>query len=258
MDPSFPDEPGAPALQAAPDTGADKAPDSGPDSGPAEAPVEAHAELAVSVIVPCFTPGTLIDAAHGRVPVETLRPGDRVLTRDDGFQPLEWVGRKDVDAAEMAANPRFRGVRIRAGAIGPGLPERDMVVSPQHRVLVIGPEAELMFGTHEVLVPAIHMLGIPGVEADDAPEISYIHLMCRRHQIVRSDGMWTESFQPGDLSLAGLDDDQRAELYALFPELAHRAGRQDYVSARRSLHRYETIALMAPRRPRRVRSDASG
>jgi len=216
------------------------------------APAERSAELAVSVIVPCFTPGTLIDAAHGRVPVETLRPGDRVLTRDNGFQPLEWVGRKDVTPDEMARHPRFRGVRIRAGALGAGQPERDMVVSPQHRILLVGPEADLMFGVHEVLAPAIHMVGIPGVEADSADAVSYIHIMCRRHQVVRSDGLWSESFQPGDLSLAGLDEAQRAELLALFPDLASVAGRRDYVAARRSLHRYETIALMAPRRPRRV------
>lgn len=223
-----------------------------------EVPTEMSAELAAVVIVPCFTPGTLIDAAHGRVPVETLRPGDRVLTRDNGFQPIDWVGRKDVDADLMVRHPRFRGVRIKAGALGAGLPERDMVVSPQHRVLVIGPEAELMFGAHEVLVPAIHMVGMPGVEADTADVISYIHIMFRAHEIVRSDAMWTESFQPGDLSLAGLDTDQRLELLALFPELANHAGRQDYVSARRTLHRYETIALLAPRRPRRPQRRAEG
>lgn len=222
-----------------------------PPASAVPAPVEMSLELAAAVIVPCFTPGTLIDTADGRVPVETLRMGDRVLTRDNGFQPLEWVGRKDVSRDEMVERPRFRGVRIRAGALGPNLPERDMVVSPQHRVLLIGPEAELMFGVHEVLAPAIHMIGIPGVIADDAPEISYIHIMCRRHEIVRSDGLWSESFQPGDLSLAGLDQAQRNELLWLFPDLATRSGRQEYASARRSLHRYETMALLAPRRPLR-------
>lgn len=212
------------------------------------APQEMSAELASSVIVPCFTPGTLIDTARGAIPVETLRPGDRVLTRDNGFQPIEWVGRKEVSAAELRIKPRFRGVQIRAGALGPGLPERDMVVSPQHRILVIGPEAELMFGAHEVLVPALHLIGLPGVAADPADSVTYIHIMCRRHEVVRSDGLWSESFQPGDLSLAGLDADQRAELLGLFPDLADRTGRENYVSARRSLQSYEARALFAPRR----------
>lgn len=263
---AFPQEGDAISTDA-PDIGSAETPDDTLDEAPADAPHEASAAASSSafvaapgdfettaaraVIVPCFTPGTLIDTAEGRVPVETLRVGDRVLTRDNGFQPLEWVGRKDVSRAEMIEKPNFRGVRVAAGALGPGLPERDMVVSPQHRVLLIGPEAELMFGVHEVLAPAIHMVGIPGVTADDAPEISYIHIMCRRHEIVRSDGLWSESFQPGDLSLAGLDRDQRAELLALFPDLATRAGRQEFSSARRSLQRYETLALMAPRRPAR-------
>jgi len=213
---------------------------------------EAEMQLAEVVkIVPCFTPGTLIDTSRGPVPVERLVVGDRVLTRDHGFQPLRWVGRKDVDVYEMDAKPEFRPVLIDADALGPGLPARAMRVSPQHRILMCGPEAEMLFGNHEVLVPALHLVGQPGILREAAPTVTYIHVMCDRHEILRGDGVWSESFQPGDMSLAGLDLEQRAELFALFPELAAAEGRRDYRAARMTLKAHEARALLAPVRPRR-------
>ncbi len=63
--------------------------------------------------------------------------------------------------------------------------------------------------------------------------------MCERHEVVLSDGTWLESFQPGDFSLKGIDDEQREEIFALFPELRSRAGREDYTSADRPLRGFK-------------------
>lgn len=196
-------------------------------------------------IVPCFTPGTLIDTDEGRIPVEELLPGDRVLTRDRGFRTLRWVGAKEVDADLLARRPEFTPVRIARGALGNGLPERDMLVSPQHRVLITGPRAELLFGEHEVLVAAKHLVGMKGINRAHGTPVTYVHIMADRHEIVRSDGLWSESFQPGDMSLAGLDRPQREELLALFPELQTRSGQRSYTAARMSLRAHEARALLA-------------
>ncbi|WP_114965614.1 Hint domain-containing protein [Alkalilacustris brevis] len=195
-------------------------------------------------IVPCFTPGTLIDTDEGRIPVEELFVDDRVLTRDHGFQPLVWVGEKEVSAELLVEKPEFAPVLIEKGALGEGGPERDMMVSPQHRVLVTSPTVELLFGQHEVLVPAKHLVGMPGVHRLTDTPVTYIHVMCAQHELLRSDGCWTESFQPGDMSLAGLDRAQRAELLALFPELANPVGQRAYVAARMTLKAYEARALL--------------
>lgn len=204
----------------------------------------------VEKIVPCFTPGTMIDTSGGPVPVEHLRPGDRVLTRDNGFQPLQWVGCKALDAAELVRQPEFRPVRIARDSFGRGLPDRDLCVSPQHRILLAGPEAELLFGEHEVLVPALHLVGLPGVARDDSRSVTYVHVMCRQHEILRGDGVWSESFQPGDMSLAGLDAPQRNEILRLFPQLASRHGRAAYRSARLTLRAHEARALLLAEQPR--------
>jgi hypothetical protein len=155
---------------------------------------------------------------------------------------LRWVGRRDLPAAALQANPRFCPVLIRRGALGPNLPDRDMMVSPQHRMLVTGPRAELLFGEHEVLVAALHLVGLKGVERVAPQPVSYIHLLFDAHEIVRADGAWSESFQPGAQTLEGLNSDQRDEVLALFPELA--LDPTCFAAARQTLKAHEARVLM--------------
>nr|AIA91314.1 CAZy families GT4 protein [uncultured Gluconobacter sp.] len=96
--------------------------------------------------------------------IEDLRVGDLVLTKDDGPQPLRWISSRHVSAEMLAAHPNMRPIRIRAGALGEGLPLRDLIVSPQHRMLVRSKVAERMFGEEEVLVAAKHLLELDGVD----------------------------------------------------------------------------------------------
>jgi hypothetical protein len=196
------------------------------------------------VTIPCFTAGTLIDTADGPKAVEMLQVGDLVLTRDAGFLPVQWIGTRVVDARDMALHPEFASVIVRAGALGNGLPLRDLRVSPWHRLLLCGQRAELMFGEYEVLVPAIYLVGQPGFARDAAP-VSYVHIMFETHQIVRSEGAWSESFQPGAKTLSSMDSAQRAELLALFPQLTEIAGQSAYSSARLTLSEQDARALLA-------------
>lgn len=195
-------------------------------------------------IIPCFTPGTRIATPRGEVAVEDLREGDRVITRDNGMQEIRWVGARTLTSAELISAPYLRPVRIRAGALGQGLPERDMLVSPQHRLLLTSERAALYFGEREVLSPAKHLTGMEGIEEVRATNITYIHFMFDRHEVVLSDGAWTESFQPGEQVLRGMGDAARDEIFALFPELRESAGSQSYQAARRSLKRHEARILV--------------
>ncbi|MBD3765558.1 MAG: Hint domain-containing protein [Rhodobacterales bacterium] len=197
------------------------------------------------MIVTCFTPGTRIETPQGPVPVQALAVDDLVLTRDHGAQPIRWIGRRDLTADDLRARPQLVPVRISAGALGPGLPERDLVVSPQHRVLMGGWKAELLFGEDEVLAAAQHLLGCPGIGRAAPGPVSYIHLMFDRHELVLSEGAWTESFQPGDHSLRGMDEALRAELAALFPDLDVLGGGRAYPAVRRSLRAAETRVLVS-------------
>ncbi|EBA07743.1 Hint domain-containing protein [Sagittula stellata] len=195
--------------------------------------------------VPCFTPGTRLKTLRGEVPVEDIQVGDRLLTRDNGYQPVRWCGAKSLSARQLAGEQAFCPILIRKGALGPGYPERDMMVSPQHRVVMTGAPVELLFGEEEVLAAALHLVGWPGIEQVlPGRGTSYIHFMFDRHELVMSEGLWTESFQPGDLSLAGLDAPQRDELFSLFPELMGDYGREAYVAARPMLRAYQARLLV--------------
>lgn len=171
-------------------------------------------------IVPCFTAGTLIRTAEGERPVEDLALGDLVWTRDNGLQPIRWIGRRVLRPAELAAQPNLRPIRIKAGALGAGQPARDLVVSPQHRILVRSAIAVRMFGAAEVLVAAKQLLSLPGIEIDEAArDVTYLHLMFDHHEVLVSNGAETESLYPGPVALAALGEAAAAEIHALFPEL---------------------------------------
>ncbi len=194
-------------------------------------------------IVPCFTPGTLIATPKGEVPVETLSVGDRVLTRDNGPQEIRWVGAKGLTGAEIGRAQHLRPVRVKKGALGGDLPERDMMVSPNHRVLVANSQTALYFEDSEVLVAAKHLTGLEGVDIIDVPWITYVHLLFDQHEVILSDGAWTESFQPGEITLRSIGNAQRTEILELFPDLAGYAGADSFTAARRSLKRYEARLL---------------
>ncbi|WP_191311840.1 Hint domain-containing protein, partial [Paracoccus aerius] len=176
--------------------------------------------------VVCFGADAMIETADGPVPAGSLKVGDLVLTRDDGYQPIRWVGHRTLTASDLAANPAFRPIRIRQGALGGGLPDADLIVSPQHRVLARSKIAERMFGTREVLVAAKQLVVTEGIDiAEDLATVTYVHFLFDAHQIVISNGAETESLYTGDEALKSIPAEARAEILGLFPELAEDAVR---------------------------------
>ncbi|MCZ7676945.1 MAG: Hint domain-containing protein [Roseovarius sp.] len=143
-------------------------------------------------VINCFTPGTLITTRAGKRPVEALRPGDRILTRDRGFQPLLWRGMRLADLPRLDA--RARPVLIRAGAPGPGQPERDLIVSPRHHLLSTDPGLLRDTGEPEVLVEAQALIGRPGIGQVAPARMVYAHLLMEQHEIILAENCWTESF----------------------------------------------------------------
>jgi len=198
----------------------------------------------IEQIVPCFTPGTLIATPRGEKPVEELQVGDRIITRDNGIQEIRWVGHKAVTGREMVAAPHLRPVLVKAGSLGNGLPERDMMLSPNHRVLVANERTQLYFEENEVLAAVKHLAGTAGVVDVAVTSVTYIHFMFDRHEVVLSNGAWTESFQPGDMSLKGIGNAQRTEIFELFPELATKDGVDGYHAARKTLKKHEARLLV--------------
>lgn len=173
--------------------------------------------------VVCFAAGTLIDTPGGPVPVEDLAPGDLVRTRDGSDRPLRWRSARRIGADALAGRPNLWPVCIAAGALGRNRPESDLLVSPQHRVLLRSGVARRLSGAAEVLVPAIRLVGLPGIaQVCPAEGVSYHHFATDRHDIVLANGVPSETFLPGVQALRALDPAARAEFLALFPDVAQR------------------------------------
>lgn len=174
-------------------------------------------------ILYCFVSGTMIDCIDGLRAVETLVPGDLVRTRDHGYQPIRWKGMRNVTKEMISIMPQFAPIRIAAGALGNGLPNADLLVSPQHRVLVKSKIAKRMFGCDEVLVAAKQLCSLEGIEvADELGDVEYHHFLFDQHEIVFSNDAETESFFIGPQAMKSVGPAARAEILALFPELADR------------------------------------
>ena len=178
--------------------------------------VDPQAQLGSGVI--CFTKGTRIRVADGTVPVEDLREGDLVQTKDNGLQEICWIGSRRMTGARLFALPKLRPIRIRAGAFGGERPDEELMVSPQHRILFRGASARALFNTEEVLVAASDLVNGHSVLADTkVKEVTYIHLMLPRHEVLFANGVESESFHPGETQLGTLDPTDRARLAHLLP-----------------------------------------
>ena len=185
----------------------------------------------------CFVPGTEIATPYGGRKIEDLKIGDSVVTQDNGIQRIRWIGNTTVPATDEFAPVRFKQ-RTFAGA------DADVVVSPQHRMLFKGYEAELLFGQNEVLVPAIHLLDGKNVLREQLKTVTYIHIMFEQHEIIFAQGIATESYHPGSVGVDSLAPKARDELFSLFPSL-----RSDLASfgqsARTTLGASEAHALVS-------------
>jgi len=145
----------------------------------------------------CFTPGTRIRTPDGLKLVEDLREGDLVQTKDNGAQEIMWKGARRMTGARMFAMPHLRPIRIRAGALGIERPDEELLVSPNHRMLIQGPEAVALFNTPEILVAAKDLINGKTISVDvTVPEVTYIHMLLSDHQILWANGVETESFHP--------------------------------------------------------------
>ncbi|WP_299151274.1 Hint domain-containing protein [uncultured Tateyamaria sp.] len=174
--------------------------------------------------IPCFAAGTFVQTARGRVPVETLRVGDLVQTRDNGLRKVRWVGQRHLGARALNANPKLRPVHIAAGAFGNTV---DIRVSAQH-ALALGHRDE---AGSCVLVRAGHLARLQGGQvrtANGARSVTYVHLLLDSHDLIMTDGLASESFYPGAWGLMSVGTDNMRALGRLLPDLGKHGVVQAY------------------------------
>lgn len=129
--------------------------------------------------VACFVTGTRIATPDGERRIEDLEPGDAVLCDDGKMAPVRWTGRKRICPQRLSQMPHLRPVRIARGALGHGLPERDLLISACCTTMVRPSVHALASGDPEILLRIRDLLGMPGVRLDencDRVEYAYFGL----------------------------------------------------------------------------------
>lgn len=169
--------------------------------------------------VACFTTDTRIRTKAGDRPVQGLKSDALLALHDSGYAYLRMVLRSRVTQRERQEQPNLRPVRIRAGALGDGLPARDLVVSPQHRMLCTSSIARQMFGTRNVLVAARKLIKIPGVHfCEQIQALEFVHIVMDRRRVIFAEDALIESFCPRRTANRYLPPAARGERSALFPQ----------------------------------------
>jgi hypothetical protein len=177
--------------------------------------------------IPCFVRGTQIETSHGLKKVEDLRSGDLLKNQSGALVEVKLILSTKVSARILSQHPKLRPICISAGCLGLGLPARDLLVSPQHRILVSSPIVKRMFGEKDALVAAIRLTSLPGVfQVSDIDVVEYFHVIMPNHEILISEGIMTESFLIGPEASDILNSDQMAEVETLFPDLLARCSTQ--------------------------------
>ncbi len=169
----------------------------------------AHADLGGDVV--CFVEGTEIITANGPRAIETLSEGDMILTRSAGYQPLVWSGYTPASAHGDAAP-----IVITAGSFGN---TADLVVSPNHAILLEDWRAEMLFGQDEILVRAVDLLGCDGVYRKTGGTVRYWHILLEAHHVVQAAGLWSETLYPGEMTLQTVNPAARREITAHVPDI---------------------------------------
>jgi hypothetical protein len=195
--------------------------------------------------VVCYGAKTRIETIDGLVEIDRLQPGDLVKTGGNGHHPIRWIRGRTIFHAELQAHPNLVPVRIKAGAMGKGLPKRDLIISQHHRMIVSSDLSSAETGSKEIFIAAKDLIGVPGIEiAIDLTEITYWHFICDQHQVVFAEGAASESLYTGPEALKMLGAEARAEIYQIFPELRDAPPHYAPKPARPILTQAESISLI--------------
>ncbi|MCE0504248.1 MULTISPECIES: Hint domain-containing protein [unclassified Roseivivax] len=197
-----------------------------------EGPLASFAQMACV----SFTRGTLITLATGaQCAVEDLRVGDKVLTRDDGPQPIRWIGQRTT-----RASGGFAPVEIRAGVLNN---LNDLVVSPDHRLFIYQRRDELGAGRAEILVRARHLVNGDTVRQLSGGFVDYFQMLFDHHQIIYAEGIAAESMLVDERTAAILPSEFEGRLAELLPghEESSRSGLE---VAEELLRRGDAAALL--------------
>lgn len=207
---------------------------------------------------PCLTPGTMVATPAGPRNVVDLAAGDVLVTANRDLVRIAWVGRRALDLRNRPSGAK--PVLVREGALGPGMPDSDTVLSPDHRVMLADDAAALLFDQREVLVPSKALTGFPRVrDMAGRKRVQYITVFTDRHAVIYANRMPVETLYPGPMALRRLGVLGRASLFNACPYLETGDVAASHPPARPMLTVAEARCLVSTMRTRdrlRGRTDA--
>lgn len=195
--------------------------------------------------------GSVVDTARGPVLARDIRVGDRVMTRDNGLQPVRWVGTSTVMYEDDAGAPVSEDaghpspVRIRAGALGSNPEAGNVVLAPGQRVLARNTMNEIYFATDEVMVAAGDLAHLEGVDFVQRSVGRWTHLLLDNHELIQVNGMWMESFSPDMWSIRVAYPEEWHEITEAMPRLRYDNTAANYIEPRITIDGREARLLDA-------------
>jgi hypothetical protein len=170
--------------------------------------------------------GGIVAGANVRTPcgprrIELVRPGDLIVTRDNGLQPVRMVWMREITTTDMIVNSDLAPIRLKPRAIGPMMPQRDICVAPDHRILVPGYRLHGEEKTKCCFIEARDLADASDAAYVDRSRdvVKYITLIFDTHQVFSCNGLPVESFLPTEGTVAALDVGLREDLIRRFPQL---------------------------------------
>ena len=168
-----------------------------------------------------FAHGTMIQTDNGEVPVEDLLPGQMIMTKHSGPQPLQWIG--SMMLVPNATDPRItpaRMTRITENSIGLGRPTRDLVLGPHARILRRNAACLSLFGTDSAFAPATAFTdGVSIIEIQPVSSVRVFNLQLDGQHVITAGGIEVESYHPGRRDSIGLTTQLLPMYLELFPHI---------------------------------------
>ena len=205
-----------------------------------------YTDLVDDPVAPCFTAGTLIMTPDGERKVEDLVDGDLVCTHTNGPQPIVRILSRKVSTYELKQNRDLRPIKISKNALGDNIPHTDLVVSPQHRMLIDGWRTEYLFGEAEALATAVSLKSDQTIRQINSNEdVEYFHIVLEKHELIIANGALTESMLLSLEFINSMSISERTELATLFPELVSTPDSNLTRAVAPLLQKYEGKAVQA-------------
>ena len=189
-------------------------------------PLSFQGQIALADIVPRRFTGGIAEGANLRTPcglrrIEIVRPGDLIVTRTNGLQPVQMVWKRRLTRKQLEQNPDLAPIRLRPRAIGPMMPQRDLMVAPDHRLLIPGFRLAGIEDDTSVLTEARKIAeSSDSIFVDhDVDSVTYYQLVFEEHQVLAANGLPVESYLPDAAAIQALGGEMRDALEERFPDL---------------------------------------